>query len=64
MKKLLCSLLAGVMLVTSFAACANDDTVKANAIAALGDNKHFIDSLTQFIPVVASNKKLSAALLK
>ncbi len=46
------------------AACANDDTVKANAIAALGENKHFIDSLTQFIPVIASNKKLSAALLK
>lgn len=46
------------------AACVNDDSVKENAIAALGDNKHFIDSLTQFIPVVASNKKLSAALLK
>ncbi len=46
------------------AACVNDETVKANAIAALGDNKHFIDSLTQFIPVILSNKKLSAALLK
>lgn len=46
------------------AACANDETLKANAITALGDNKHFIDSLTQFIPVVKSNKKLSAALLK
>ncbi|MBQ8740145.1 MAG: hypothetical protein IJY79_01180 [Clostridia bacterium] len=46
------------------AACVNDETVKANAIAALGDNKHFIDSVTQFIPVVSSNKKLSAALLK
>lgn len=46
------------------AACVNDEAVKANAIAALGDNKHFIDSVTQFIPVVSSNKKLSAALLK
>lgn len=46
------------------AACVNDETVKANAIAALGDNKHFIDSFTQFIPVISSNKKLSSALLK
>lgn len=46
------------------AACVNDDAVKANAIAALGENKHFIDALTQLIPVIASNKKLSAALLK
>lgn len=46
------------------AACVNDDTVKTNVIAALGDNKHFIDSVTQFIPVVSSNKKLHAALLK
>lgn len=46
------------------AACVNDDAVKTNVVAALGDNKHFIDSVTQFIPVVSSNKKLSAALLK
>ena len=46
------------------AACVNDDTVKTNVIAALGDNKHFIDSVIQFIPVVSSNKKLHAALLK
>lgn len=46
------------------AACINDGTVKANVIAALGDNKHFIDSVTQFIPVISSNKKLSSALLK
>lgn len=46
------------------AACVNDNTVKQNAIAALGGNKHFIDSVTQFIPVITSNKKLSAALLK
>ena len=46
------------------AACVKDETIKANAIAALGDNKHFVDSLTQFIPVIASNKKLSAALIK
>ena len=46
------------------AACVNDETIKANAIVALGDNKHFIDSITQFIPVVSSNKKLSSALLK
>ncbi len=46
------------------AACAKDENIKANAIEALGDNKHFIDSVTQFIPVVSSNKKLSTALLK
>ncbi len=46
------------------AACVNDETVKANAVAALGDNKHFVDAITQFIPVISSNKKLSAALLK
>lgn len=46
------------------AACVNDENVKQNAIAALGDNKHFIDSVTQFIPVMSSNKKLSSALLK
>ncbi len=46
------------------AACVNDETIKANAIAALGDNKHFVDALTQFIPVISSNKKLSSALLK
>ena len=46
------------------AACVNDETVKSNAVAALGENKHFIDSLTQFIPVISSNKKLSAALIK
>ena len=46
------------------AACVNDETVKANAFTALDDNKHFVDSLTQFIPVISSNKKLSAALLK
>lgn len=46
------------------AACANDEAIKANVIEALDDNKHFIDSVTQFIPVMLSNKKLSAALLK
>lgn len=46
------------------AACVNDEAAKANAIAALGDNKHFIDALTNFIPVLSSNKKLTAALLK
>lgn len=46
------------------AACLNDEKVFANAVAALGDNKHFVDSITQFMPVIASNKKLSAALIK
>ncbi len=46
------------------AACVNDETIKSNAITALGDNKNFVDSLSQFIPVISSNKKLSAALLK
>ncbi len=46
------------------AVCVNDETVKENAVAALGDNKHFVDSVEQFIPVILSNKKLSTALLK
>lgn len=46
------------------AACADDETVKENAISALGENKHFIDSIIQFIPIVSTNKKLKAALLK
>ena len=46
------------------AACVNDETAKANAVAALGDNKHFADAITQLIPVLAKNKKLTAALLK
>ncbi len=46
------------------AACADDEAIKTNAIAALGDNKHFVDSLTQFIPVIKKDKKLSAALIK
>ncbi len=46
------------------AACVNDETIKANALAALDDNKHFADALTQFIPVISSTKTLTAALLK
>lgn len=53
-----------VIVAVLAAACANDETIKSNAIAALDGNKHFIDSLVQFIPVVLSNKKLSSALLK
>lgn len=46
------------------AACVNDETVKANVLTALADNKHFSDSVTQFIPVIVNNKKLKGALLK
>lgn len=46
------------------AACVNDDELKANAVAALGDNTHFAEAVTQFIPVILSNKKLKAALIK
>ena len=53
-----------VIVAVVAAACVKDDAVKANAVAALGDNKHFIDSVTKFIPIVSSNKKLSASLLK
>lgn len=53
-----------VIVAVVAAACVKDDVVKANVIAALGDNKHFIDSVTEFIPIVSSNKKLSASLLK
>ncbi len=46
------------------AACVNDPKAKENAFAALGDNKHFIDAVNNFLPVLSGNKKLSAALLK
>ncbi len=46
------------------AACVNDNTVKENMVKALGDNTHFIDSVTQFIPMLSGNKKLTSALLK
>lgn len=55
---------ANTIVAVVCAACANNETIKANAVAALGDNKHFIDSITQFMPIILSNKKLSAALLK
>lgn len=53
-----------VIVAVVAAACANDDTAKANMITAMGDNKHFVDSVTKFIPVVSSDKKLRSALLK
>lgn len=53
-----------VIVAVVAAACVENDTAKENAITALGDNKHFIDAITQFIPVISSNAKLSAALLK
>ena len=53
-----------VIVAVVAAACSNDDTAKANMITAMGDNKHFVDSVTKFIPVVSSNKKLRSALLK
>ena len=53
-----------VIVAVVAAACANDEMAKDNAIAALGDNKHFADSVKNFIPVLISNKKLSAALIK
>ncbi len=46
------------------AACANDDKAYENAVVALGENKHFIDSVTQLMPVIKKDKKLSLALLK
>ncbi len=46
------------------AACTDDEKARENAFSALGENKHFIDSVTEFIPVIKANKKLSAALLK
>lgn len=46
------------------AACVDDEQIKENVFSALADNKHFIDSLKQFIPIVKGNKKLHSALLK
>ncbi len=46
------------------AACADDQKALDNAKAALEENKHFTDAVTEFIPVIKKNKKLSAALLK
>ncbi len=46
------------------AAVADDETAQANAFAALEENKHFIDAVKQFVPLVLKDKKLSAALIK
>lgn len=46
------------------AACVGEERVKENMVAAFGENKHLADSVTEFIPVLSANKKLSSALLK
>lgn len=46
------------------AAAQNDETVKANAIAMLETDTHFKNSVENFIPMLASKKKLLAALVK
>lgn len=46
------------------AACVGDEKITQNAISMLGDNKHFINSLNNFISILSSNKKLKSALIK
>ena len=46
------------------AACVDDETVKANAMAMLEGDSHFKNAVSEFIGVIASNKKLRASLIK
>lgn len=46
------------------AACVDDETVKANAMAMLEGDPHFKNAVNEFIGVIASNKKLRASLIK
>ena len=46
------------------AAVSGDETLIAAANSMLESDKHFQSAVTAFIPVVSSNKKLSAALIK
>lgn len=46
------------------AACVDDETVKANAMAMLEGDPHFKNAVNEFIGVIAGNKKLRTSLIK
>ena len=46
------------------AACVDEPTVKENAMAMLEEDAHFKNAVSEFIGVIASNKKLRASLIK
>ena len=52
------------MLACIAAAVCDDNTAYGNLAAALEGNSHMLRSVTELIPRVKSNKKLSATLLK
>ncbi|MBO7519787.1 MAG: hypothetical protein J6T73_03325, partial [Clostridia bacterium] len=52
------------MLAVIAAAVCDDSAALANLSEALGENKHMLRGITELIPKIKKNKKLSAALLK
>lgn len=53
-----------IMVALLCAASYNDETATAAVRAMLEEDKHFLSSYNNFIPVFAKNKKLTAALIK
>lgn len=53
-----------ILVAVLSAAVIDDETAKANLTAALGDNTHFIQAITNFIPNIQKSKKLKSSLLK
>ena len=53
-----------ILVAVLAAAVCDDETAKANLVAALGDNTHFIQAVTNFIPSLQKSKKLKSSLLK
>lgn len=53
-----------IMVALLCAASYQDDAITAEIRAMLDENKHFLASFDNFIPVFATNKKLQKALLK
>jgi len=53
-----------ILVAVLAAAVCDDETAKANLVAALGDNTHFIQVVTNFIPSLQKSKKLKSSLLK
>lgn len=55
---------ANIVVASVAAAIIKDGNVKESAFSMLENNSHFKGSVEAFVPVLASNKKLSSALIK
>ena len=53
-----------ILVAVLAAAVCDDETAKANLVAALGDNTHFIQAVISFIPSLQKSKKLKSSLIK